>query len=160
MRLVSFLRRAYGVLLRVTLTVPCALDCAIHELQPFFIHLAAGRRWQREQLPEAALANQRDDGLPAGPPRVPVRPRMLWVGRHQALLYDEDQIVCGVERRRGERRIGAAEADLQRADRFAQLRRCLDVVVEAEPLDVLEQAIRLRHQCAATLLDLIAVDSR
>src|SRR5258708_30667843 len=127
MRLVSLLRRAYPVLLRIAPAVPCALDWAIHELHPFFIHLAAGRRWQREQLPEAALANQRDDRLPAGPPRVPVPPRMLGVGRHQSLLYDEDQIVCGMEGRRGEWRNAPAQADLQPAHLFAQMLRSLVV---------------------------------
>ncbi len=123
MRLVSLLCRAYRVLLRITPAVPCALDCALDQLQPFFVHFAAGRRWQSEQLPKAVVTNQGDDGLPAGPPCVPVRPRMLWVGRHQSLLHGEDQVVCGVEGRRGESRIGAAEANLQRADRFAQLLR-------------------------------------
>jgi hypothetical protein len=91
---------------------------------------------------------------------MPIRPRVLGVGRHQSLLDSEDEVVCGVECRRGERRIGTAEADLQRADRFAQLLWYLDVVVEAEPLDVIEQAIGLRHQGPASLLDLIAVHPR
>src|SRR6266481_7546744 len=80
MRLVSLLCSAYCVLLRITPSIPCALDCALNQLEPFFVHLAAGRRWQREQLPQAVFANQRDDGLPARPPYVPVRPRVLWVG--------------------------------------------------------------------------------
>jgi len=152
MGLVSFLGRAYRVLLRVTPAVPCPLDCALDQLQPFFVHVAAGRRWQREQLPKAVLANQRDDGLPAGPPGVPVRPRMLWVGRHQSLLNGKDQVMRGVEGRRGERRIGAAEACLQQADPFTQQVRYLDVVVE--------KAIGLRHERAAPLLNLIAIHSR
>jgi hypothetical protein len=91
---------------------------------------------------------------------MPVRPRVFGVGRHQSLLDREDEVVRGVEGRWGERRVGAAEADLKRADRFVQLLGYLDVVVEAEPLDVVEQAIGLRHQGPAPLLDLIAVNPR
>jgi len=43
---------------------------------------------------------------------MPVRPRVFGVGRHQSLLDREDEVVRGVEGRWGERRVGAAEADL------------------------------------------------
>ena len=89
---------------------------------------------------------------------MPVRPRVLRICRHQSLLDCEHEVVRGVEGRWGERRIGAAETDLQRADRIAQMLRYRDVVVEAEPLYIIEQAIGLGHQGPPSLLDLIAVD--
>src|SRR5260370_28161544 len=97
MRLVSLLRRAHGVLLRITPPVPGAFDRALDKLQPHLVRLTAGRRWQREQLPESAVTNQRDHGLPAGSPRMPVRPRMLGICRHQSLLYSEHELARGVE---------------------------------------------------------------
>jgi hypothetical protein len=38
---VSFLRRADGMLLRVTPPIPCALDRALDQLQPGFVRSAA-----------------------------------------------------------------------------------------------------------------------
>jgi len=72
---------------------------------------------------------------------MPVRARMLGIGGHQSLLHGENEVVRGVEGWRGERRISATEADLQRVDRIAQALRHLDLVIETEPLDVVQQRV-------------------
>jgi hypothetical protein len=64
---------------------------------------------------------------------------MLRIGRHQTLLHREDEIVRGMERGRRQRRVGAAEADLEGANRVAQLLGKSGLIVETQPLNVVEQ---------------------
>jgi len=64
---------------------------------------------------------------------------VLWVRGHQPLLNGENEIVCGMQGRGWQRRIGSTQADLQRADCFAKLLRHLDVVVEPQPLHIVEE---------------------
>jgi hypothetical protein len=64
---------------------------------------------------------------------------MLRIGRHQTLLHREDEIVRGMERGRRQRRVGAAEADLEGANRVAQLLGNSGLIVETQPLNVVEQ---------------------
>jgi hypothetical protein len=72
---------------------------------------------------------------------MPIRPRVHWVGRHQPLLHRKDEIVRGMQRGRRRRGVGTAETSLQRANRIAQLPGNFDVIVETEPLHVVEQTV-------------------
>jgi hypothetical protein len=85
---------------------------------------------------------------------------MLRISRHQTLLHREDEIVRGVQRGRRQRRVGAAETDLQGANRLAQRLGNFTLIVEAQPLDVVEQAVGLRHQRPTSNFDAILISSR
>jgi hypothetical protein len=74
------------------------------------------------------------------------RPGVFRVGRHQALLDGEDQLLSRIERGRRNRRIAAPEADLQRPDRFSQSKRGFGLVVQAQSFEVVEQEVGLREQ--------------
>jgi hypothetical protein len=108
MGLVSLLRRAHGMLLRVTPPIPGAFDCALDQLQPGLVCRPAGRRRKREQLPHASVSNHGYDWLPAWPAGMSIWPRMLRVGGHQPLLDGKHEIVRGMQGCRRQRRIGAA----------------------------------------------------
>jgi len=100
------------VLLRVTPPIPRALHGAFDQFQPFVVGGSA-RRWrQRQQLPQALVADYRDDGLPARSAGVAIRSRVLRVGGHQSLLHCENEVVRGMQRGGREWRGGAAEKKL------------------------------------------------
>jgi len=85
---------------------------------------------------------------------------VLRTGRHQTLLYSEDEIVRGVQCGRRQRRVGAAETDLQGANRLAQLLGNFTLIVETQPLDIVEQTVGLRHQRPTSHFDGVVSGSR
>jgi hypothetical protein len=149
-------RRAYRVLLRVTPSIPCTLDRAFDQLEPVLVRHPIGRRRQSEQLPQSLLAHDHDHRLPTRPAGVPIGPRVLRVRRHQSLLDGENEVVRRVQGCGRQWRVGPAQADLQRADGFAKVLRRLDVVVEPQPLDIVQERIGLCHQRSTLVFDFIA----
>jgi hypothetical protein len=92
-------RGPHRMLLRVTPAIPCALDGALDQLQPFVIARTVRRRRQGQQLPQPVLTDDRDNRLAARPPSMAIGAWVVRVGGHQSLLDGEDQIVCGMEGR-------------------------------------------------------------
>jgi hypothetical protein len=134
------------MLLRVTPAIPCPLHSRVDQLEPFLFSSGVWRSRQGEHLPAPVIANDRHDRLATGPPDVTIGSRDIWVGGHQALLHSEDEIVCGMQGRGRHRRVAAAKADLERANRLAQRFRRLGVVVETQGFDVIQETIRLREK--------------
>jgi hypothetical protein len=67
---------------------------------------------------------------------VAIGPRVLGIGRHEALLHGEDEIVRGPQGCRRQRWIVAAQSDLKSADGLAEWLRRLDVVIQVQRLDL------------------------
>jgi len=85
---------------------------------------------------------------------------VLWVGGHQSLLHREDEVVRGMQRGRGHLWIGAPQANVEGSDRLAQSLRYFGLVFEPEPLDIVEQGVRLCHQRPPPLLRGLVVSFR
>ena len=129
---------AHRVLLCVAPAIPCALHRRFNQVEPLLLISVVGRRRQGEQLPSPVIANQRHYRLAAGPADVAIRSRIVGVGGHQSLLDGENEVVCGVQRGRRQRRIVTPKSKLEGANRLAQWLRRLGVVVEAKRLNVIK----------------------
>jgi hypothetical protein len=119
-------RRADRVLLRVAPAVPRSLDGAIDEFEPVHeicsqLFGSVGCRREGEHLPDAVIADDGDEGLAAGPARVPVGAGKVRVGGHEPLLDGEHEVMRGMESRGWDRWITPPEPQLKRADRVTQL---------------------------------------
>jgi hypothetical protein len=88
-----------------------------------------------------------------------IGPRMLGVGGHQPLLNSKDEVVRGVKSGWRHRRVGSAEANLQRSNRLAERLRDVETVIEPESLYVIQQRVRLRHQRSTPLFGSVVIGS-
>ena len=143
---------AHRVLLRVAPPIPRPLDRGIDELQPLVVCRAARRGWQREHLPPPFVAHHGHDRLTARPSDVPVGPRVLRVGGHEALLDREDEVVRGTQalREAAADRACLAGSEARGSPRGALV--ALRVVIQMQRLDLVQQRVGLREQRSSARL--------